>query len=364
VPHSERLEPDEHAAPDVVDADLAVLEATESAGLRYVTDREPGLRRVRSGRGFRYVTSTGAPARPSDAARAKALVIPPAWTEVWVCRDADGHLQATGRDAKGRKQYRYHDRWRSVRDADKFDRLPAFGAALPKVRATVAEHLSSSGLPRERVLALVVRLLDETLIRVGNEEYATENETFGLTTLRDDHVRVRGSTVTFEFVGKSGREQEVAVADRRLAGIVRRCHELGGKALFTYRDDDDRPACIDSGDVNRYLRALAGPDTSAKDFRTWGGTVLAAEHLVEAAEADGAAQSGDADRDLDGEIVAAIDHAAEALGNTRAVCRQSYVHPAVLDAHRSGELLDAWRHSRSSDRMRRGERAVLRVLAG
>jgi DNA topoisomerase-1 len=341
-------------------ADERLVEASVAAGLRYVTDREPGLRRIRCGRGFRYVDASGAPASGRAVERARALVIPPAWTDVWICADADGHLQATGRDARGRKVYRYHDRWRTVRDADKFDRLADFGAALPGVRAAVSGDLARNGLPRERVLALVVRLLDETLIRVGNEEYAVENETFGLTTLRSDHVRLRGSRVVFDFVGKSGVEQEVAVADRRIARVVARCHELGGKALFTYLDDDGEVVPVGSQDVNAYLRELAGEETSAKDFRTWGGTVLAAEHLLSEASDPSDAD----DREVERDVVAAIDHAAEALGNTRAVCRASYVHPAVVEAHRSGDLAEAWRTSRGGGRMRRAERAVLQVLDG
>jgi DNA topoisomerase IB len=328
-------------------------EAAAAAGLRYVSDAEPGYRRVRRGRGFGYLDREGHPVRDQRTVeRFKNLVVPPAWTDVWLCADPRGHLQATGRDARGRKVYRYHSRWRSVRDGDKFDRLADFGAALPGIRGQVAKDLARRGLPRERVLALVVRLLDETLIRVGNEEYAEDNDTFGLTTLRRRHARIGRGTVVFDFIGKGGVEHEVKVADAGLARTVRRCHELGGKTLFTYLDEDEKVVPVDSGDVNDYLRDVAGDETSAKDFRTWGGTVIAAEYLVGADPAE----------DPDAAIIAAVDHAAEALGNTRAVCRQCYVHPQVAEAFRGGALAEAYAGARAGGRMRRAERAVLDIL--
>jgi DNA topoisomerase I len=326
----------------------------EAAGLRYVSDEQPGIRRVRRGKGFSYVDADRRTINDAKVIeRIKALAVPPAWTDVWLCRDPRGHLQATGRDARGRKQYRYHPRWRTVRDADKFDHLVDFAEALPAVRRRVARDLALDGLPRERVLALVVRLLDETLIRVGNAEYAEENDTFGLTTLRGRHVRVGRGSVVFDFVGKGGIEHEIKLADARLARTIRRCHELGGKTLFTYVDEDDKPAPVDSGDVNAYLRDLAGETVSAKDFRTWGGTVLAGEYLVGVDDPDDPAET----------VLAAIDHAAEALGNTRTVCRNCYVHPAVIEAYEKGALQKAYSKARAGDRFRRSERAVLDVLS-
>ncbi len=292
----------------------------------------PGIRRIRSGSGFRYVDASGRTIRDEDAlGRIRSLAIPPAWTDVWICPRPDGHLQATGRDARGRKQYRYHPRWRDVRDETKYGRMIAFGLALPRVRARVARDLARPGLPREKVLAAVVRLLETTLIRVGNEEYARANGSFGLTTMRDRHARISGATIRFEFRGKSGVRRAVDLHDRRLARIVRRCRDVPGQELFQYLDPDGRRHSVDSTEVNDYLRRIAGREFTAKDFRTWYGTVLAARALQEF-------QGFDRKTQAKKNIVRAIDQVAVRLGNTRAVCRKCYVHPAVLEAYLDGTL--------------------------
>jgi DNA topoisomerase I len=332
--------------------------AAEEAGLRYTSDARPGIRRVRCGKGFRYVDPEGQPVREGPVLdRIRALVIPPAWTDVWITTDPRGHLQATGRDARGRKQYRYHDRWRESRDADKYDRLAEFGGGLGDLRAQVDADLGAGCHTREHVLALVVRLLDETLVRVGNAEYANDNETYGLTTLRPRHVALRPGRVTFEFIGKGGIEHDVTVADRRLSRLVARCHELGGQELFSYVDEAGELCAVDSEDVNAYLRRHLGPDSTAKGFRTWGGTVLVAERLVESEP--GPTLSATAADKL---LLDAIDAAAARLGNTRTVCRQSYLHPVVPEAFRSGALHETWTRVRTGTRLRRAERLVLELL--
>jgi DNA topoisomerase-1 len=288
--------------------------------------------------------------------RIARLAIPPAWTDVWICSDEQGHLQATGRDDRGRKQYRYHDWWRAARDADKFEQLASFGLALPTIRRQVSLDLDRRGLPRERVLALVVRLLDETLVRVGNPQYALD-ESFGLTTLEGRHVGFEGRSMVFEFTGKSGVEHEVTVRDPALVRAVRACDDLGGEQLFTYREAD---AVLDvrSDDVNDYLRAIAGPEVTARDFRTWGGTSAVVEALgpVGAPAPDGTERTS--------RFLQAVDLAAERLGNTRAVCRSSYLHPAVEEAFDDGRLAAAWRRARRSRWLNRAERATLHLLAG
>jgi len=307
--------------------------SAESAGLRYVTDAEPGVTRRRAGKGWTFHGVDGR--RITDAARIawiKRLAIPPAWDDVWICPDRRGHLQATGRDARGRKVYRYHPRWREARDDLKYDRLLAFARALPRIRDRVERDLRRAGLPREKVLAAVVALLERTRIRVGNEEYARENRSFGLTTLRDRHATVRGGRMTFAFKGKSGREHEVEVADRRLAGIVGRCQDLPGQQLFQYVDDDGKRQAVASDDVNDYLREVSGHEFTAKDFRTWAGTVIAAMALQEFQEFDTEAEAKK-------NVVRAIEAVAEKLGNTPAVSRASYVHPTVIDAYLEGDLL-------------------------
>ncbi len=311
--------------------------SARAAGLRYVRDDRPGIRRVRSGKGFRYVDPDGVPIRdPDTRARIRSLAIPPAWTDIWICPQAHGHLQATGRDARGRKQYRYHPRWRTVRDETKYDRLIAFGQALPKLRARVDVDLALPGLPRRKVLATVVRLLETTLIRVGNEEYARSNGSVGLTTMRDRHVKVDGGTVTFAFRGKSGVRHRIDLQDRRLARIVRRCRDLPGDELFQYVDEQGVQHSVDSGDVNDYLRETAGEEFTAKDFRTWAGTVLAAKALQEFAAFDSQAQARR-------NVLTAIESVARRLGNTRTVCRNCYVHPAVLYAYLDGSLVRSLR---------------------
>jgi DNA topoisomerase-1 len=334
-----RLRPTARPAPAVArrtappaPPDTDPVQSAKAAGLRYVSDADPGIRRVRAGRGFRYVDPDGKSVRTKETlARIRSLAIPPAWDDVWICPRDNGHLQATGRDARGRKQYRYHPRWREVRDGTKYDRMAAFGQALPLIRAKTEEHLKLPGLPREKILATVVRLLELTHIRVGNEEYARQNGSYGLTTLRDQHATVNGSTVRFSFRGKSGVRHAVELSDRRLARIVRRSQELPGQELFQYVDDDGQQHAIDSADVNDYLRETTGQDFTAKDFRTWAGTVLAACELAAQAKAGSA-------REAKRNVVQAVTAVAERLGNTVAVCRKCYIHPAVFDAYLSGRL--------------------------
>ena len=297
-------------------------------GLVYSSDAQPGLRRVRRGRGFEYRDSDGRPIRDRPTLdRIKALAIPPAWNDVWICAGARGHLQATGRDARGRKQFRYHPRWTALRDANKYERLIGFCRVLPKIRRRVARDLRRPELSHEKVVATIVKLMEATLIRVGNEEYARQNGSYGLTTLRDRHVKVRGSTVRLMFRGKSGKE----VADKRVARVVKQCQDLPGQDLFAYVDGSGERRTVTSQDVNDYLRETTGEDYTAKDFRTWAGTVLAAVALH---ELEGFQSEAEAKRN----VVSAIDRVAKRLGNTRAVCRRSYVHPAVVDSYLDGSL--------------------------
>ncbi len=317
-----------------IEAPPEAVEAAREAGLRYVTHDLPGIRRRRVGKSFSYRGPDGQLIRDRPTLdRIRALAIPPAWTDVWICANPRGHLQAVGRDAKGRRQYRYHARWRAFRDEDKYGRLAAFGGALPELRRRADQDLSLRGLPREKVLATVVRLLDATMVRVGNEEYAKTNESFGLTTLRDDHADVEGSSVEFSFRGKSGKEHTVGIRDRRLATVIRRCQDLEGQQLFQYLDEDNEPRGVDSGDVNEYLREIAGESFTAKDFRTWGGTVLATRALRDMGPAATQAETKS-------NIVAAVKQVARHLGNTPAVARRSYIHPAVIEAYEDQSLLD------------------------
>jgi DNA topoisomerase-1 len=313
------------------------LLAARAAGLRHVSDGKPGLSRTAAKEGFRYLDASGDPV-DDDAtlARIRALAIPPAWTDVWICAQANGHLQATGRDARGRKQYRYHARWRSVRDEVKYERMIAFGRALPGIRRAVETALKLPGLPREKVLATIVYLLEHTMMRIGNEEYARENKSFGLTTLRNRHVRIDGREVEFRFRGKSGVYHDVKVADRRLARIIERMRDLPGQELFQFVDDDGTTHSIDSSDVNDYLRSITGEDYTAKDFRTWSGTVLAALALQ-------AFEKFDSETQAKKNVVRAIESVAKKLGNTPSVCRKCYVHPAVLEAYMDGAELAALR---------------------
>lgn len=311
----------------------ARIVAAKSAHLRYVTDAMPGISRVgRPGR-FRYRDAAGTTLRDKAALeRIRALVIPPAWTGVWICPDENGHVQATGRDAKRRKQYRYHARWRATRDADKYGQLNDFVRVLPTLRNAVRRHLRLEGLPREKILAAVVRLLEATLIRVGNEKYVRQNGSFGLTTLRNRHVRIRGQRLQFDFRGKSGKLHHIELEDARLATIVRRCRELPGHELFQYLDEHGGRQIVTSTDVNEYLCAVSGGRAyTAKDFRTWAGTVLAAAALRQHAVPRSQCQ-------MRKNVVEAIKRVAQKLGNTPSVCRKCYVHPGVMDAYQNGRL--------------------------
>jgi DNA topoisomerase-1 len=336
-------------------------EAAAAASLRYVGDRLPGIRRRRAGRGFAYADGEGRRVRGAGTlARIRALAIPPAWTDVWIAPTPRAHVQATGRDARGRKQYRYHARWRAVRDETKYGRLVAFGTALPRIRAAVARDLARPGLPRAKVLATVVRLLEISQIRVGNEEYARANGSFGLTTLRARHVDVSGSRVKFQFRGKGGKAHQVDVSDRRVAPVVRRCQDLPGQELFRYLDAEGRAQRIDSADVNGYVRAISGQDFTAKDFRTWTGTVLAALALGELAPFHSAAQARR-------NVARAIETVARRLGNTVSVCRKCYVHPDVIAAYLDGALAgprSARAPSRRPRRLAPAEASVLALLRG
>jgi DNA topoisomerase-1 len=336
--------------------------AAKVAGLHYVTDTAPGIRRLRAGKRFRYVGPDGKPVRrPEELRRIRSLVIPPAWTEVWICPSPNGHTQATGLDSRGRKQYRYHPRWREVRDEAKYGRMVAFGRALPRIRARTEQDLAQPGLPRSKVLASIVRLLESTLIRVGNEEYARANHSFGLTTMHDRQVDISGGTIHFEFRGKSGIERAVDLHDRRLAGILKQCQDIPGQELFQYQDGEGTRHSIGSADVNAYLHEIAGEGFTAKDFRTWAGTVLAARALQEFEAFDTKAQAKK-------NVVRAIETVANRLGNTKAVCRKCYVHPAVLDAYLDGSLVQTLRQkvekeiSESLSSLRPEEAAVLAFL--
>jgi DNA topoisomerase-1 len=319
---------------DAAGAGVAPLDPINSArvaGLRHVNDeRMPGIRRIGQKTRVRYIGPDGRSIKDAaELQRIRALAIPPAWVEVWICPHANGHLQATGRDARGRKQYRYHGRWREVRDEVKYGRLISFAQALPRIRERTDADLRRPDLPREKVLAAVVQLLEKTLIRVGNEEYARDNGSIGLTTMRDGHAKIQGAKVRFEFRGKSGIEHAIDLDDRRLARIVQACRDLPGYELFQYVDEQGARQEIDSADVNLYLREISGEDFSAKDFRTWAGTVLAAQAL---AAVDRYSSTAEAKRN----VVKAIESVAKRLGNTKAVCRKSYVHPAILDAYLDG----------------------------
>ena len=308
-------------------------DAAESAGLRYVSDEQPGIRRRKAGKGFTYVKPGGS--KIDDEAtlkRIRTLAVPPAWTDVWICPHANGHIQATGRDAKGRKQYRYHARFREVRDGTKYEHMMAFAQALPAIRAKLKEHMALRGLPREKVLATVVHLLESTLIRVGNDDYVKQNKSYGLTTLRNKHVKVDGAELRFEFKGKSGKAWRLQVKDRRIAKVVRACQELPGQDLFQYIDEDGVQRDVTSADVNAYLKEITGKDITAKDFRTWAGTVLAALALKEFETFDTQAKAKK-------NVRAAIERVASKLGNTPTICRKCYVHPEIMSSYVEGSLL-------------------------
>ena len=324
-----------HARSTNASANRAPSRDVRAAGLIYSHDDAIGLSRRRSGNGFSYIGKNGRPIHNRKTLdRIRSLAIPPAWTDVWICPKAKGHLQATGRDARGRKQYRYHPRWRLMRDDTKFDRMVDFGRALPRIRARVAKDLRKRGLPREKVLATIIRLLETTLIRVGNEEYSRENHSFGLTTLRDRHAHFEGGGVRFEFRGKSGQWQSRQVHDERLTQIVRRCRDLPGEMLFQYRDERGNRHSVTSSHVNNYLQEITGRDFTAKDFRTWAGTVLASQRL-----------SHCTDRGTR-RITEAVAEVAQRLGNTPAICRKCYIDPAVLRAFDEGRLQSSGRRGR------------------
>jgi DNA topoisomerase I len=336
--------------------------AAKSSGLRYVTDETPGLRRKRSGTTFRYFDQHDKPVKDKDElARIKALAIPPAWTDVWISPYANSHVQATGRDARGRKQYRYHKRWREIRDQTKYDRMLLVGKKLPGLRQKVAQDLALSGLPREKIIATVVKLLETTFIRVGNEEYARQNRSYGLTTLRNNHVKVRGDTIYFRFRGKSGVGHELAFENPRLARIVKHCQDLPGQQLFTYVDENGEVRTVESSDVNDYLRAATGEDFTAKDFRTWAGTVLAARAFAALASFTSKTQAKN-------NVTRAIDEVAKKLGNTRSVCQKCYVHPGIVSAYMDGTLTATNGHrthrrvAAASVGLSAEERAVIRLL--
>jgi len=340
--------------------------AAEAAGLVYVCDRGPGFRRVRWGRGFRYRTTTGRWLRSAtEIGRINSLVIPPAWTDVWICSQANGHLQATGRDERGRKQYRYHERWRRMRSESKFTRMTDFARALPRIRRRVRRDLARKDMSRERVLACVVRLLDVTLIRVGNDEYARENGSFGLTTLYRKHARVDGDKLVFKYVGKSGRTHEVTVDEPRVVQIVTMCLELPNQQLFQYVDDSGLVRDVGSVDVNDYLQVVSGSAFTSKDFRTWGATVSAGRTLVAGGppfDESGEPLSAAA---LKRRETAALRAASEAIRNRMATCRAYYVHPRLIDLYADGTLIEAFegaRRARSPRGLRAAERAVLHAL--
>ena len=336
-----------------------LVATAEEAGLQYVSDDRPGYTRRAQGKHFDYFDTDGKSIRDDQRRlRIKRLAIPPAWTDVWICPSPNGHIQATGRDARGRKQYRYHERWREVRDENKFDRLAHFAKALPNIRRRVAQDLKLPSLPRRKVLATIVRLLERTFIRIGNEEYARENKSFGLTTLKNRHVTVKGAQVRFRFRGKGGRQHDMDVADRRVAKVIAKCQDLPGQDLFQYLDEDGKVQDVTSQEVNDYLRQIAGEDFTAKDFRTWGGTVLAAIALSKQEEFETKKQAKS-------NIKTAICAVAELLGNTPAICRKCYVHPVIVEAYlnrkRIAGLNDATQRPKQFD-LRGAERAVLKFL--
>jgi len=315
---------------------LELKAAAKAAKLRYVSDQKPGITRVRTPNGFGYRHPDGSKVTDEDSlTRIRKLAIPPAYEHVWICPDPNGHLQAVGRDARGRKQYRYHPRWRAVRDEGKYGKMLLFGQVLPKIRERVEHDLSRRGMPRERVLAAIVRLLERTLVRIGNEEYARTNQSYGLTTLRNRHVKVEGSTrIRLDFRGKHGLEHHIDLRSRRLAAIVRRCQELPGQDLFQYLDEDGMPRSVGSEDVNDYLREITGEEITAKDFRTWAATNLAALALREL-------DAFDSETKAKRNVVQAVEAVAKMLGNTPAICRKCYIHPAVFDGYLDGSLLEA-----------------------
>ena len=336
------------------------VEVARHADLRYVSDDEPGIRRRRCGRGFTYVDAQGKTIRDPEARRRfNSLAIPPAWSDVWISADENGHIQVTGRDDKGRKQYIYHPRWQEIRNQAKFNSLLLFGESLPHLRAQIDKDLRRHGLARERVLAAVVRLLEVTLIRVGNEQYARENESYGLTTMRTNHVDVTTTNLHFDFPGKSGKEHHIEIRDPRAARVVRQCQELPGQQLFKYVDEEGNHQTVDSADVNEYLYAATGSDFTAKDFRTWGGTVAAVRAFLELGP-------GESERGIQKNVVEAVKMVAEKLGNTAAICRDYYIHPAVIGAYQDRSFFDllqeAGEQSNGEEERQAEEQVVLHLL--
>ncbi len=336
------------------------VQSAKAAGLVYTADERPGIRRLKRGDGFVYRDARGKALRErADLTRIKRLAIPPAWTDVWISPLENGHLQATGRDARGRKQYRYHVRWREVRDENKYARMLAFGNMLPAIRERVEHDLELPGLPRDKVLAAIVRLMETTCIRVGNEEYARQNHSYGLTTLRDKHAAVKGDTITFDFRGKSGKRHKIGIRDRRLARIVRKCQDLPNQELFAFLDDAGQWHNLGSQDVNTYLQEISNEDFTAKDFRTWAGTVLAAIALRECPKCLTA-------RDAKGNVVKAVEAVAKMLGNTPAICRKCYVHPCVLESYLKGQTIARSRAGKGGSgaghRLHGDEAAVMALL--
>lgn len=334
-------------------------QSAEDAGLRYVSDSTAGISRHRAGTGFFYRDSRGDKIDDKKTiARIKSLAIPPAWEDVWIARTANAHLQATGRDAKGRKQYRYHPKWAETRDKAKYEHMMEFGRALPNIRDRVNADLRQQELSRTKVLAAIVKLLETTLIRVGNDKYAIENSSYGLTTMRDRHAKIKGSTVTFSFTGKGDIDHDIVLQDQRLASIVLKCQELPGQELFQYLDEHEKRQSIDSSDVNDYLKDISGQDFTAKDYRTWAGTMLAAEALAGFdLDADDASAKSN--------IVTAIEHVSKRLGNTPAICRKCYVHPAIIDAYLEGETISTIRQrgmAQKKEDLPALEHAVLELL--
>ena len=345
-----------------IESDADPVEVAEEAGLRYVSDDRPGYTRKAKGDDFEYFDTDGKPIRDEQRLlRLKRLAIPPAWTDVWICPLPNCHIQATGRDARKRKQYRYHDRWREVRDENKYDRIITFAEALPKIRKRVAKDISLSGLQRNKILATVVQLLERTFIRIGNEEYARDNKSFGLTTMKDRHVDVKGSKLKFRFRGKSGRDHEVDVNDRRIAKIVSKLQDLPGQDLFQYVDDEGEVRDITSQDVNDYLREISGENFTAKDFRTWAGTVLTAMALK-------TQEKFETKKQAKANVTTAIRAVATILGNTPPVCRKCYVHPAILENYLDGNSIEALKQrteealQKEDVDLRSSEAAVLKFL--
>lgn len=325
-----------------------------AARLRYVSDNTPGIERVKNGRGFKFVRRGKVVRDAKTLRRIRALVIPPAWRDVWICPHANGHIQCTGRDERGRKQYLYHARWEEKRDEAKYDHMREFAAALPKIRKAVRRDLAAKGMTKQKVAAVVVKLLEESQIRVGNDEYAKQNGSFGLTTLQDRHAKIRSGKVQFRFRGKSGQWHDIGVENARLAKLVRACQDLPGQQLFQYLDDDGKARGITSTDINAYLHDVAGDGFTAKDFRTWAGTVQAAKALCKRG-------CEKAEKAIKSAIVEAVREVAATLGNTVAVCRKCYIHPKIFDAYQAGKVLPV-RGKRSRGGLSAEERAVLQLI--